>query len=269
MLERGEISAVVALLEGLAAQHPDAALSTVAARAAATLQERLAAGETATPGSRPEPDLDHDPNAGPDAVAVAAAERRRRAGQARDLAAQARDDAAEERDRWASARAARAVASACSARADAERMAELLRLAELRDDRAAQQPAGQRTPQQQRSDEADRASNRVDRAALRGFLLALQADQEADRSERHANARNRFAAGRDRAAARSDRQAARHDRDQTLIDVEHLAARYGSTRQHIIELIAIIEQGLRPEGADPVASAELDAAAREATPEPE
>ncbi|MBO2451631.1 hypothetical protein J4573_31390 [Actinomadura barringtoniae] len=268
MLDRGEVGAVVVLLEGMAAQHPDEPLSVLAVRVAAALHARITAGEAGTP---PAPGLDAEVRPGPRTAQVTAAEERREAGQKRDLHADARDDAAEIRDEQAAARAARAVESARTAEAGAARISELFRLAELRDDVAARQPLGQRTPeQQQRADEEDRASNRVDRAALRAFLLSLQVDRATERHTRHADAQNRFASRRDRTAAHADRKAAEGDRDQTLIDVEALAERLHWTRQNIINLMRIIERAEHlglidlDVDTDPVALAELEAAAHEA-----
>jgi hypothetical protein len=261
MLDRGEVGAVVVLLEGLAAQRPGDPLSVLAARVAAALYGRMASGDGPLETSL---DVDLGPDSG--SAAVAAAERRREIGQTRDLAADARDEAAEGRDERAAIRAAQAVESARTAEATAARMSELLRLAELRDDRAAE-----RTPEQQRhADEEDRASNRVDRAALRAFLLALRVDRAAERQARHADAQNRFAARRDRLAARADREVAQDDRDQTLIEVEALADQLRWTRENIIGIIEIIERAealhltdlkIDP---DPTLLDELQAIAREA-----
>ncbi|MFC4913762.1 hypothetical protein [Actinomadura gamaensis] len=270
-MDRGEVGAVVVLLEGLAAQHPDDPLSVLAVRVAAALRGRAAAGEAEAP---PDAGLspDRDQVLGRDFGAVAAAERRREVGQVRDLAAEGRDAAAEDRDARAAVRAARAVESALTAEATAARMSDLLRLAELRDDRAAEQSVERRTSKEQRrTAEEDRASNRVDRAALRAFLLTLQVDRLNERHARRSNAQNRFAAGRDRAAAKTDRQVSEGDRDQTLIDVEELAQRLHWTRQNIINIINLIERAehlnlsAQKIEADPVVLGELEAIAREAS----
>ncbi|MBO2452520.1 hypothetical protein J4573_35890 [Actinomadura barringtoniae] len=260
MLSRDEVGAVVVLLEGLAAQHPDDPLSAVAVRVAEALHGRVE--DEADTGLDPE----HDQGPRRDSDAVAEAGRRRKVGRSRDMAAEARDDAAEGRDERAAVRAAQAVESAQVAEASAERMLELLRLAELRDDRAAGQPIDRRTPEQQRSDEEDRASNRVDRAALRAFLLTLRVDREAEGRARHADAQNRFAARRDRTAARVDREAAEDDREQALVDIEELAERLNWTRQNIISIIKIIERAERLDltKTDPAALGELEAIARKA-----
>jgi hypothetical protein len=219
MLDTREAAALAALLEKLAARHPDDPLTNTAVTAAAVIRQRLT-------GTQP-----HDPAA------------RRDAGDARDTVATECDGVAAERDREADHRDVAACqrdgqARTASQHADtAEReLLDLLWEADRRDRAAAHHAAA--TPvtygswQQQHELDGemaatDRILNHKNRQAMRDLLARLRETRLRIQRDRYAAARDRQAAARDRQAAHADRERAAHDRqasqsdrDQNLLDTQ-------------------------------------------------
>jgi hypothetical protein len=228
ILGEDEAVTLAALLEELAARHGRDPLSALALQAAALLRHRVAARHRQ--GNRPGPAARREAGGVRDDDAD---DRDAQAGQ-RDRLAGERDDQATERD-------CRAEAADQEARASEQRVYDLLREAELRDQAAAGHaaappPAGQDALRQQWQLDremagADRARNQGDREAIREMLSQARGTRHAARDGRYASGRDRLASRRDRLAAQADRQdairdrqAAGADRDQAVIENEEQEA---------------------------------------------
>lgn len=227
MLDQDEAVTLAALLEELAARHRPGPLSAPALRAAALLRQRAAArrGQAIRPG------------AGGPAARREAGDIRDDDADNRDAQAEHRDRSADERDDRAKERDRQADDADQQARASERHLGDLLWVAQMRDNAAAEHAAA---PLSARDDamrrqwqldremaEANRARNQEDRQAIQEMLSQAGAARQAARHGRYAEGQDRLASHRDRDAARADRraaardrQAARADRDQAVVESE-------------------------------------------------
>lgn len=229
MLDEDEAAALAVVLEELAACQPEHPLSAAARQSAALLRQRVtAAGQR----GRPIRSRHGDPEKRREAGAI-----RDDAADDRDTAAQQRDGRADERDDRGSERRRRADTADQASRSAEQRVRDLLRDAELRDQATAERsrtalPADHDALTQQWQVEremaaADRVRNTEDREFMRGMLVQARMDRRGAARDRNDDAQDRLDGRRDRRAAREnrqgaarDRQAAQADRDQSVIDGE-------------------------------------------------